>query len=156
MAELPVMTADIRIRLGIPICPGIREFVIPGHKRCSLITTIYICCMFPVLFLSSPGPSSEPSVMESKDRKANAHLILKLMCDSVILRPYLRELLSAKYALRLLSPLCSCATLRSALSHLCSAPQGRPRDDPLHAGRQREGLPCRHHRPGSRSENSQR
>ncbi|TRY88597.1 hypothetical protein DNTS_029996 [Danionella cerebrum] len=46
-----------------------------------------------------PGPSSEPSsVMESKDRKANAHLILKLMCDSVVLRPHLRELLSAKDA----------------------------------------------------------
>ncbi|XP_066547011.1 E3 ubiquitin-protein ligase UBR5 isoform X4 [Amia ocellicauda] len=45
-----------------------------------------------------PGPSSEPSVVESKDRKANAHLILKLMCDSVVLRPYLRELLSAKDA----------------------------------------------------------
>uniref|UniRef100_A0A8C1B3J6 E3 ubiquitin-protein ligase UBR5 n=1 Tax=Cyprinus carpio carpio TaxID=630221 RepID=A0A8C1B3J6_CYPCA len=45
-----------------------------------------------------PGPSSEPSVVESKDRKANAHLILKLMCDSVVLRPHLRELLSAKDA----------------------------------------------------------
>lgn len=44
-----------------------------------------------------PGPSTEPSVVESKDRKANAHLILKLMCDSVVLRPHLRELLSAKY-----------------------------------------------------------
>lgn len=42
------------------------------------------------------GPSSEPSVVESKDRKANAHLILKLMCDSMVLRPHLRELLSAK------------------------------------------------------------
>lgn len=36
-------------------------------------------------------------MVESKDRKANAHLILKLMCDSVVLRPHLRELLSAKY-----------------------------------------------------------
>ncbi|KAK7885986.1 hypothetical protein WMY93_025607 [Mugilogobius chulae] len=45
-----------------------------------------------------PGPSSEQSVVESKDRKANAHLILKLMCDSVVLRPHLRELLSAKDA----------------------------------------------------------
>ncbi|XP_073780761.1 E3 ubiquitin-protein ligase UBR5 isoform X29 [Danio rerio] len=45
-----------------------------------------------------PGPSSEPSVVESKDRKANAHLILKLMCDSIVLRPHLRELLSAKDA----------------------------------------------------------
>ncbi|XP_052003606.1 E3 ubiquitin-protein ligase UBR5 isoform X6 [Xyrauchen texanus] len=45
-----------------------------------------------------PGPSSEPSMVESKDRKANAHLILKLMCDSVVLRPHLRELLSAKDA----------------------------------------------------------
>uniref|UniRef100_A0A671M339 E3 ubiquitin-protein ligase UBR5 n=1 Tax=Sinocyclocheilus anshuiensis TaxID=1608454 RepID=A0A671M339_9TELE len=45
-----------------------------------------------------PGPSSEPSVVESKDRKANAHLILKLMCDSVVLRSHLRELLSAKDA----------------------------------------------------------
>uniref|UniRef100_A0A8C1SQP9 E3 ubiquitin-protein ligase UBR5 n=1 Tax=Cyprinus carpio TaxID=7962 RepID=A0A8C1SQP9_CYPCA len=45
-----------------------------------------------------PGPSSEPSVVESKDRKANAHLILKLMCDSMVLRPHLRELLSAKDA----------------------------------------------------------
>ncbi|KAJ8394592.1 hypothetical protein AAFF_G00043950 [Aldrovandia affinis] len=45
-----------------------------------------------------PGPSSEPLAVESKDRKANAHLILKLMCDSVVLRPYLRELLSAKDA----------------------------------------------------------
>ncbi|XP_063054958.1 E3 ubiquitin-protein ligase UBR5 isoform X5 [Engraulis encrasicolus] len=45
-----------------------------------------------------PGPSSEPSVVESKDRKANAHLILKLMCDSVVLRPHLRQLLSAKDA----------------------------------------------------------
>ncbi|KAJ8353856.1 hypothetical protein SKAU_G00214230 [Synaphobranchus kaupii] len=45
-----------------------------------------------------PGSSSEPLVVESKDRKANAHLILKLMCDSVILRPYLRELLAAKDA----------------------------------------------------------
>uniref|UniRef100_A0AAY3ZX24 E3 ubiquitin-protein ligase UBR5 n=1 Tax=Denticeps clupeoides TaxID=299321 RepID=A0AAY3ZX24_9TELE len=45
-----------------------------------------------------PGPSSEPSVVESKDRKANAHLILKLMCDSVVLRPHLLELLSAKDA----------------------------------------------------------
>uniref|UniRef100_A0A8C7NHE3 E3 ubiquitin-protein ligase UBR5 n=1 Tax=Oncorhynchus mykiss TaxID=8022 RepID=A0A8C7NHE3_ONCMY len=45
-----------------------------------------------------PGPSSEPSVVESKDRKANAHLILKLMCDSMVLRPHLRELLSAKRA----------------------------------------------------------
>uniref|UniRef100_A0A6Q2Y8Z3 Ubiquitin protein ligase E3 component n-recognin 5 n=1 Tax=Esox lucius TaxID=8010 RepID=A0A6Q2Y8Z3_ESOLU len=44
-----------------------------------------------------PGPS-EPSAVESKDRKANAHLILKLMCDSVVLRPHLRELLSAKDA----------------------------------------------------------
>ncbi|XP_063054960.1 E3 ubiquitin-protein ligase UBR5 isoform X7 [Engraulis encrasicolus] len=44
------------------------------------------------------GPSSEPSVVESKDRKANAHLILKLMCDSVVLRPHLRQLLSAKDA----------------------------------------------------------
>lgn len=43
------------------------------------------------------GPSTEPSVVESKDRKANAHLILKLICDSVVLRPHLRELLSAKY-----------------------------------------------------------
>ncbi|XP_041104642.1 E3 ubiquitin-protein ligase UBR5 isoform X5 [Polyodon spathula] len=45
-----------------------------------------------------PGPSSEPSLLESKDRKVNAHLILKLMCDSMGLRPYLRELLSAKDA----------------------------------------------------------
>uniref|UniRef100_A0A674A7A9 E3 ubiquitin-protein ligase UBR5 n=1 Tax=Salmo trutta TaxID=8032 RepID=A0A674A7A9_SALTR len=45
-----------------------------------------------------PGPSSEPSVVESKDRKANAHLILKLMCDSMVLRPHLRELLSSKDA----------------------------------------------------------
>ncbi|XP_039593142.1 E3 ubiquitin-protein ligase UBR5 isoform X6 [Polypterus senegalus] len=45
-----------------------------------------------------PGPSSESSVVESKDRKVNAHLILKLMCESVGLRPYLRELLSAKDA----------------------------------------------------------
>uniref|UniRef100_A0A8C7TF57 E3 ubiquitin-protein ligase UBR5 n=1 Tax=Oncorhynchus mykiss TaxID=8022 RepID=A0A8C7TF57_ONCMY len=44
-----------------------------------------------------PGPS-ESSVVESKDRKANAHLILKLMCDSMVLRPHLRELLSAKDA----------------------------------------------------------
>lgn len=42
------------------------------------------------------GPSTEPSVVESKDRKANAHFILKLLCDSVVLQPYLRELLSAK------------------------------------------------------------
>ncbi|MGH0151394.1 UNVERIFIED_CONTAM: hypothetical protein FKN15_020194 [Acipenser sinensis] len=46
-----------------------------------------------------PGPSSENSLVESKDRKANAHLILKLMCDSMSLRPYLRELLSAKYVI---------------------------------------------------------
>lgn len=39
-------------------------------------------------------------MVESKDRKANAHLILKLMCDSVVLRPHLRELLSAKYVLQ--------------------------------------------------------
>uniref|UniRef100_A0A8C9R671 E3 ubiquitin-protein ligase UBR5 n=1 Tax=Scleropages formosus TaxID=113540 RepID=A0A8C9R671_SCLFO len=45
-----------------------------------------------------PGPSSEPSLVDSKDRKANAHLILKMMCDSIVLRPYLRELLSAKDA----------------------------------------------------------
>ncbi|XP_075562225.1 E3 ubiquitin-protein ligase UBR5 isoform X8 [Pelecanus crispus] len=45
-----------------------------------------------------PGPSTEPSVVESKDRKANAHFILKLLCDSVVLQPYLRELLSAKDA----------------------------------------------------------
>ncbi|KAL4629964.1 E3 ubiquitin-protein ligase UBR5 isoform X5 [Arapaima gigas] len=45
-----------------------------------------------------PGPSSEPSLVDSKDRKANAHLILKLMCDTIVLRPYLRELLSAKDA----------------------------------------------------------
>ncbi|XP_042320395.1 E3 ubiquitin-protein ligase UBR5-like [Sceloporus undulatus] len=45
-----------------------------------------------------PGPSTEPSVLESKDRKANAHFILKLLCDSVVLQPYLRELLSAKDA----------------------------------------------------------
>uniref|UniRef100_H3D6Z1 E3 ubiquitin-protein ligase UBR5 n=1 Tax=Tetraodon nigroviridis TaxID=99883 RepID=H3D6Z1_TETNG len=44
------------------------------------------------------GPSNESPVVESKDRKANAHLILKLMCDSVVLRPHLRELLSAKDA----------------------------------------------------------
>lgn len=50
-----------------------------------------------VFSVSRTGPSSEPSLVESKDRKANAHLILKLMCDSVLLRPYLRELLSAKY-----------------------------------------------------------
>lgn len=43
--------------------------------------------------------------MESKDRKANAHLILKLMCDSVVLRPHLRELLSAKYALVFVKPI---------------------------------------------------
>ncbi|PNI85304.1 UBR5 isoform 12, partial [Pan troglodytes] len=36
-----------------------------------------------------PGPSTEPSVVESKDRKANAHFILKLLCDSVVLQPYL-------------------------------------------------------------------
>lgn len=42
------------------------------------------------------GPSSEPSMVDSKDRKSNAHLILKLMCNSVVLHPYLRELLSAK------------------------------------------------------------
>ncbi len=53
--------------------------------------------MFSIFPMSSQGPSSEPSVVESKDRKANAHLILKLMCDSVVLRPHLRELLSAKY-----------------------------------------------------------
>ncbi|CAH2285684.1 E3 ubiquitin- ligase UBR5 isoform X4 [Pelobates cultripes] len=45
-----------------------------------------------------PGPSSEPSVVESKDRKANAHFILKLLCDSTVLQPYLRDLLSAKDA----------------------------------------------------------
>ncbi|XP_072269341.1 E3 ubiquitin-protein ligase UBR5 [Pyxicephalus adspersus] len=45
-----------------------------------------------------PGPSSEPSVVESKDRKANAHFILKLLCDSIVLQPYLRDLLSAKDA----------------------------------------------------------
>uniref|UniRef100_A0A3B3RV32 Ubiquitin protein ligase E3 component n-recognin 5 n=1 Tax=Paramormyrops kingsleyae TaxID=1676925 RepID=A0A3B3RV32_9TELE len=45
-----------------------------------------------------PGPSSEPSMVDSKDRKSNAHLILKLMCNSVVLHPYLRELLSAKDA----------------------------------------------------------
>uniref|UniRef100_UPI00398F2B03 E3 ubiquitin-protein ligase UBR5 isoform X3 n=1 Tax=Pristiophorus japonicus TaxID=55135 RepID=UPI00398F2B03 len=45
-----------------------------------------------------PGPPSEPPVVESKDRKANAYLILKLLCDSVVLRSYLRELLSAKDA----------------------------------------------------------
>ncbi|MBZ3874097.1 E3 ubiquitin-protein ligase UBR5 [Sciurus carolinensis] len=45
-----------------------------------------------------PGPSTEPSVVESKDRKANAHFILKLLCDSTVLQPYLRELLSAKDA----------------------------------------------------------
>ncbi|MXQ94451.1 hypothetical protein E5288_WYG022440 [Bos mutus] len=45
-----------------------------------------------------PGPSTEPAVVESKDRKANAHFILKLLCDSVVLQPYLRELLSAKDA----------------------------------------------------------
>uniref|UniRef100_A0A8C2LDK8 E3 ubiquitin-protein ligase UBR5 n=1 Tax=Cricetulus griseus TaxID=10029 RepID=A0A8C2LDK8_CRIGR len=45
-----------------------------------------------------PGPSTEPSVVESKDRKANAHFILKLLCDSAVLQPYLRELLSAKDA----------------------------------------------------------
>lgn len=49
-----------------------------------------------ILFLSTAGPSTEPSVVESKDRKANAHFILKLLCDSVVLQPYLRELLSAK------------------------------------------------------------
>ncbi|XP_063307262.1 E3 ubiquitin-protein ligase UBR5 isoform X7 [Pelobates fuscus] len=45
-----------------------------------------------------PGPSSEPLVVESKDRKANAHFILKLLCDSIVLQPYLRDLLSAKDA----------------------------------------------------------
>ncbi|XP_043921583.1 E3 ubiquitin-protein ligase UBR5 [Protopterus annectens] len=45
-----------------------------------------------------PGPSSEQSLLESKDRRANAHLILKLLCDSTVLLPYLRELLSAKDA----------------------------------------------------------
>ncbi|KAK7812681.1 hypothetical protein U0070_016151 [Myodes glareolus] len=45
-----------------------------------------------------PGPSTEPSVVESKDRKANAHFILKLLCDSAVLQPHLRELLSAKDA----------------------------------------------------------
>lgn len=52
----------------------------------------------PLIALLLIGPSSEASVVESKDRKANAHLILKLMCDSVVLRPHLRDLLSAKYA----------------------------------------------------------
>lgn len=49
------------------------------------------------IFSLYTGPSNESPVVESKDRKANAHLILKLMCDSVVLRPHLRELLSAKY-----------------------------------------------------------
>lgn len=49
------------------------------------------------IFSIYTGPSNESPVVESKDRKANAHLILKLMCDSVVLRPHLRELLSAKY-----------------------------------------------------------
>ncbi|XP_048881123.1 E3 ubiquitin-protein ligase UBR5-like isoform X6 [Brienomyrus brachyistius] len=44
-----------------------------------------------------PGPS-ETTVLETRDRKANAHLILKMMCDSAVLRPYIRELLSAKDA----------------------------------------------------------
>lgn len=51
------------------------------------------------LFSIHAGPSNESPVVESKDRKANAHLILKLMCDSVVLRPHLRELLSAKYVI---------------------------------------------------------
>ncbi|XP_069477553.1 E3 ubiquitin-protein ligase UBR5 isoform X1 [Ambystoma mexicanum] len=45
-----------------------------------------------------PGPSSEPSIVETKDRKANAHFILKLLCDSAVLQPYLRDLFSAKDA----------------------------------------------------------
>lgn len=53
----------------------------------------YEISIFPIY----TGPSNESPVVESKDRKANAHLILKLMCDSVVLRPHLRELLSAKY-----------------------------------------------------------
>lgn len=51
---------------------------------------------FSAIFFLTTGPSTEPSVVESKDRKANAHFILKLLCDSVVLQPYLRELLSAK------------------------------------------------------------
>lgn len=62
----------------------------PALSPMSLMT-----CSIPVS-PPAPGPSSEPSVVESKDRKANAHLILKLMCDSMVLRPHLRELLSAK------------------------------------------------------------
>lgn len=61
-----------------------------GYSNCA-------CNTQWTVFSSWTGPSTEPSVVESKDRKANAHLILKLMCDSVVLRPHLRELLSAKY-----------------------------------------------------------
>uniref|UniRef100_A0A673JVP7 E3 ubiquitin-protein ligase UBR5-like n=1 Tax=Sinocyclocheilus rhinocerous TaxID=307959 RepID=A0A673JVP7_9TELE len=71
----------------------------PVENCCFVLSFIkHSCSMFSVFPLSSEGPSSEPSVVESKDRKANAHLILKLMCDSVVLRPHLRELLSAKDA----------------------------------------------------------
>lgn len=56
---------------------------------------VYSCFVTKWICLIT-GPSTEPSVVESKDRKANAHFILKLLCDSVVLQPYLRELLSAK------------------------------------------------------------
>lgn len=62
-------------------------------------------------------------MVESKDRKANAHLILKLMCDSVVLRPHLRELLSAKYVLQkknsLLLPLRIVFHMYSTSRHVC-------------------------------------
>lgn len=68
--------------------------------QCNLYSSVFILydqpCSLSILSIQA-GPSNETSVVESKDRKANAHLILKLMCDSVVLRPHLRELLSAKY-----------------------------------------------------------
>lgn len=69
----------------------------PVENHCSVPSFKAFFTKFSISLVSSEGPSSEPSVVESKDRKANAHLILKLMCDSVVLRPHLRELLSAKY-----------------------------------------------------------
>ena len=61
-----------------------------------VILEVFHSCFVTKWMCLITGPSTEPAVVESKDRKANAHFILKLLCDSVVLQPYLRELLSAK------------------------------------------------------------
>uniref|UniRef100_S4RBG7 Ubiquitin protein ligase E3 component n-recognin 5 n=1 Tax=Petromyzon marinus TaxID=7757 RepID=S4RBG7_PETMA len=47
---------------------------------------------------SLAGSSKEASASEPKDRKATAHAILKLLCETSLLKFYMRELLSAKDA----------------------------------------------------------